>query len=149
INAHPRSGTFATVTGLLFPGGRFVSFYDGSGLTLDANLDPVAVNDSPTTLEDVAVTTAAVSNDSDPDAEDTFTVVGVTLPANGMAVNNGDGTIPYTPSANFNGTDSYTYTIRDTALNTATATVTVTVTAVNDAPSFTAGDPAALYGQNG
>src|SRR5439155_1494144 len=76
--------------------------------------------------------------------EDTFTVISVTQPANGAAVNNGNGTITYTPTANFNGTDSYTYTIRDTALNTATATVTVSVTPVNDAPAFTASNPATI-----
>src|SRR5204863_6269123 len=53
-NANPRTGTFATITGLLFTGGRFVPFYDSTGLTLDANLNPVAVSDTPTTLEDVA-----------------------------------------------------------------------------------------------
>ena len=44
-----------------------------------------------------------------------------------------DGTLNYTPDANFNGTDIITYTVTDGSL-TDTATVTVTVTAVNDAP---------------
>ena len=39
-----------------------------------------------------------------------LTVIGVGAAANGSAVNNGDGTITYTPAADFNGTDSYTAT---------------------------------------
>src|SRR5262249_40943438 len=42
----------------------------------------------------------------------------------------------YAPLDNFNGTDSFTYTVGDGHGGTATATVTVTVTPVNDAPRF-------------
>ncbi|SDE67791.1 tandem-95 repeat protein, partial [Ruegeria marina] len=40
----------------------------------------------------------------------------------------------YTPDADFNGTDSFTYTLSDGQGGSTTATVTVTVTPVNDAP---------------
>ena len=40
----------------------------------------------------------------------------------------------YTPDANFNGTDSFTYTANDGTADSNVATVTITVTAVNDAP---------------
>ena len=40
--------------------------------------------------------------------------------------NNGDGTLTYTPNANFHGTDSYTYTVTSGGV-TETATVNVTV----------------------
>ncbi len=42
-----------------------------------------------------------------------------------------DGTVTYTPNADFNGTDSYTYTVTSGGV-TETATVNVTVTAVAD-----------------
>ena len=51
-------------------------------------------------------------------------------------IDNGDGTITYTPPFDFVGTDAYTYTLRDSIGNEATATVTVTITPVNTAPTF-------------
>ena len=41
----------------------------------------------------------------------------------------------YTPSANFNGPDSFTYRANDGALNSNVATVSINVTPVNDAPN--------------
>jgi len=49
-----------------------------------------------------------------------------------------DSHITYTPAANYNGTDSFTYVISDGHGGTATGTVTVTITAVDDAPAATA-----------
>ena len=40
----------------------------------------------------------------------------------------------YTPAANYNGADSFTYTANDGTAASNVATVTITVTAVNDAP---------------
>src|SRR2546422_7412901 len=59
----------------------------------------------------------------------------VGTPAHGSAAMNPEGTITYTPALNYNGPDSFNYTISDGHGGTATATVDVTVTAVNDAPS--------------
>jgi hypothetical protein len=73
-----------------------------------------------------------LTNDSDPDG-DSLSIQSVTQPANGSATIVG-GQVQYSPDVNFNGSDSFTYTIVDTAGNTATATVNVTITAVNDAP---------------
>ena len=74
----------------------------------------------------------SLANDSDVDG-DILTIQSVTQGANGSVVDNGDGTVTYTPEPDWNGADSYTYTITDGVL-TDTASVTVTVTAVNDAP---------------
>ena len=43
--------------------------------------------------------------------------------------------LTYTPNQNYNGPDSFTYTIADSAGLTATGTVTITVTPVNDPPT--------------
>jgi VCBS repeat-containing protein len=100
------------------------------------NDDPVANPDSDTVAEDGSVTTNVVANDNAGPANEpqTLTVVVVTQGANGTVTNNNDGTITYTPDANFFGADSYTYTVADSDGATATATVTITVSEVNDAP---------------
>ncbi len=43
-------------------------------------------------------------------------------------------TVQYTPSADYNGSDSFTFTVTDSDGNTASGTVTITVDPVNDAP---------------
>ncbi|PWR01478.1 hypothetical protein DKT77_16740, partial [Meridianimarinicoccus roseus] len=94
---------------------------------------PVAVSDAFTTDEDVALTGASVAgNDSDPDG-DTLVYSVVSGVANGTLSLNGDGTFTYTPDADFNGTDGFTYQVSDGTL-TDTATVSLTVDPVNDAP---------------
>ena len=60
-----------------------------------------------------------------------------TQPANGAVSDNGDGTVTYTPDADFNGTDTFTYVASDGTATSNIATVTVTVTAVGDAPVAT------------
>lgn len=97
------------------------------------NRNPVAVADVATTAEDTAATVAVLANDSDPDG-DTLSVDEVTSPAHGTAVINADGTVRYTPAANFHGTDTFAYTIEDDEGGEASALVTVTVTPVNDPP---------------
>ena len=97
---------------------------------------PVAVNDSLTATEDTAVVYTAsqlLGNDSDADGN-ALTIASVTSGAGGTAVLNGDGTVTFTPNANFNGTADFTYTVTDGTVTSNTATVTVAVAAVNDAP---------------
>lgn len=102
------------------------------------NRVPVAVDDSATTDEDMAVTFAVLTNDSDPDG-DALSVASTSTPANGSVVIEADDQLTYTPDADFNGVDSFTYTVADALGITATGTVTVTVNPVND-------DPLALNG---
>lgn len=105
---------------------------------VDVNEPPVAVNDAYTTAEDTPLTIAApgvMVNDSDPDTGDTFTAALVTGPSNGTVTQNADGSLVYTPAANFSGTDSYTYRVRDAGgLDSNVATVTITITPVPDPP---------------
>ncbi|MCH2181060.1 MAG: S8 family serine peptidase [Mariniblastus sp.] len=101
-------------------------------ITSSTNNPPNAVNDSATVNEDNSVAIAVLSNDSDPDG-DALNLQSYGQPSNGTVSDNGS-VITYTPSANFNGTDSFNYTINDGNGNTDTATVFVTINAVNDSP---------------
>ncbi|MEW8465277.1 MAG: tandem-95 repeat protein, partial [gamma proteobacterium symbiont of Ctena orbiculata] len=98
---------------------------------------PIATDDAVGTNEDTPVTVDVLPNDSDPDG-DTLTVTAVTQGTNGtVTIDPVSGNPIYTPDADFNGTDTFTYTIDDGNGGTDTATVTVTVGAVNDAPIAT------------
>ncbi len=54
--------------------------------------------------------------------------------SHGTAVVNADGSWTYTPAANYNGPDSFTFKANDGSLDSNTATMNLTVSAVNDAP---------------
>ena len=57
----------------------------------------------------------------------------VSEPSNGTLTQDGKS-IVYSPNANYNGSDSFTYKANDGIDDSNTATVSITVTAVNDAP---------------
>lgn len=102
----------------------------------NVNEAPVAQNDTASGDEDTPITTGNVlSNDGDVD--DTLTAASITghsQGANGAVVDNNDGTFTYTPNLDFNGADSFTYTVSDGSLSS-TATVNLTVNAVDDGPA--------------
>jgi VCBS repeat-containing protein len=102
---------------------------------------PVAVNDAYSTNEDTPLTVTApgvLGNDTDSEGS-AITATLVTNGTGGSVVLNADGSFTYTPNADFNGTDTFTYSANDGTVPSAPATVTITVTAVNDPPVFTAG----------
>src|SRR5262249_11914186 len=72
-------------------------------------------------------------NDTDVEG-DALSAVLVSGPAHGTLALNADGSFTYTPAANYNGADSFTYKANDGALDSNVATVAITVNAVNDAP---------------
>ncbi len=103
------------------------------------NDPPVAVNDAYTTAEDTALTPPApgvLGNDTDPDGPSLTATLGA-LPAHGTVTLNANGSFSYTPAANYNGPDTFTYTANDGTTSSAPATVAITVTAVNDPPVVT------------
>ncbi|MBD1863356.1 MULTISPECIES: tandem-95 repeat protein [Trichocoleus] len=93
---------------------------------------PLAVNDSLTLDEDTTGSINVIANDTD--ADSTFSVLSFTQAGRGTVRNLGNGNFSYQPLTNFNGSDSFTYTVRDAAGATATATVSVGVNSINDAP---------------
>ncbi len=99
---------------------------------------PVTEDDDATVDEDGSVTVDVAFNDSDPDGDlNPASVSIVSGPSNGSATANGDGTITYTPSANWHGTDTITYQICDqTATPLCTeGTLTIEVTSIPDLPT--------------
>src|SRR5207237_1181897 len=74
-----------------------------------------------------------LANDTDIDSP-VLTAVKTSNPSHGTVVVNADGSFIYTPAANYNGPDSFTYRARDAAAGSAPTTVSLTVTPVNDAP---------------
>jgi hypothetical protein len=103
------------------------------------NQPPVASNDSGSVVEDGAVDIDVLGNDSDPE-NDPLDVTGVSNPPHGVALINGDKTIRYSPDANYNGSDNFSYTISDGNGGSDTANVSVTVSPVNDFPVATNDD---------
>ena len=102
---------------------------------ISVNDAPVANGQSQSLNEDTtkAITLTASDVDGDPL---TFTIV--TPPAHGTLT----GTMPnltYTPAANYNGADSFTFKVNDGSVDSNIATVSLTIIAVNDAPVAQAG----------
>jgi VCBS repeat-containing protein len=108
-------------------------------LTITAADDaPTAVADSYTVNEDsvlnVADAQGVLANDSNADGDGTVTVT--QAPTHGTLTLNADGSFAYTPSANFAGTDSFTYTLSD-GVNQSTAAATITIVDQADPPTAT------------
>ncbi len=134
-------GTFVYKPDADFFGTDFFTYRAGDGTQNSANVATVtitvtAVNDAPVANNDAAstavntpVTINVVANDSGGAANEgqTLTVTGVTQGSNGTVVNNNNGTVTYTPNANFTGEDTFTYTITDGGGLTSTGTVRVSV----------------------
>jgi VCBS repeat-containing protein len=139
------SGTFATANLPALGAGLAwgaVAYNSGSVvLSVVVNNPPTAVSDAYSTNEDTALIVApsgVLANDSDAEGY-SITAVKVSDPSHGAVTLNSNGSFTYTPEANYNGSDSFTYRAYDGTDYSSTVTVAITVNAVNDAPSFTKG----------
>ncbi|MCB1665062.1 MAG: tandem-95 repeat protein [Pseudomonadales bacterium] len=121
-----------------------VSVDDGHGGVAQQQVDititggndgPTANADSASVDEDQSITISVLANDTDPDANDVLTLQSVSTAQHGSVSIVGNDVL-YTPTANFAGSDSFTYVVTDTSGATSTATVDVTVNPVNDGPSI-------------
>ncbi|EKD78951.1 MAG: hypothetical protein ACD_41C00220G0001 [uncultured bacterium] len=123
-----------------------IKFWDDSGAAgsysaaanFQVNCAPTVADDSGAVNEDAVYSGDLSHVDGDGDAV-TYSIVSTT--SNGVTnlTNTSTGIFTYTPTANFNGSDSFTYRVNDGTVNSNTATFTITVNSVNDVPSFTKG----------
>jgi len=97
---------------------------------------PSAVDNAWSTQEDgtlVVVAPGVLGNDSDIEGTSLTAVLGSNV-SHGTLSLSSDGSFIYTPSADFNGADSFTYRANDGTDNSGIATVSLTVVGVNDPP---------------
>lgn len=113
---------------------------DGSTLSAPATVtvtvteQPQGVGDSYSTNEDTLLNIAApgvLGNDRFTGAASAAIV---TPASHGSLAFNADGSFSYTPSANYSGSDSFTYMFTVNGLESTVAAVELTVNPVNDAP---------------
>ena len=115
------------------------------GNTATVSITVAAVNDPPFANADAYSTPASttltinapgvLSNDGDIDGPSLSAVLGTTV-AHGSLTLNADGSIAYTPTAGYTGSDSFTYRASDGVAQSGLVTVGLTVTA--PAPVFSA-----------
>lgn len=111
---------------------------DVGTVTIHVNSAPTTVSDSYTVAEDgtleVLAATGVLANDSDPESDALTASLG-TPPAHGVITFRANGSFTYLPTANYHGSDTFTYKVSDGLQTTAVQTVSLTVTSVNDAPT--------------
>jgi len=116
----------------------------GENIWITENLSHTDANAAIVTKEDKAVDIDILSNDSDIDGtidSDSIRIVNgpehghIQFTADGSVYLDVNGHVVYTPDSNYNGADSFTYTVKDNdGIESSVATVKVNVTAVNDIP---------------
>ena len=110
---------------------------DGSSINLVVpNQAPTALGDAFSTAEDTELVMAPAQllfNDTDPD-NGTLSIIDVGNAVGGTVFVNLAGDVVFRPTAHFNGTASFDYTVDDGNRGMATATVTIAVASVNDGP---------------
>lgn len=98
---------------------------------------PDAIDDNANTSVDSPVTVPVLANDSDPDGDAiSVTAFDVSSAHGGSIAKNDDGTLTYTPSAGYTGSDVFNYTISDPSGKTDSAAVTVDVAAAPPPNAF-------------
>ncbi|HEX8294296.1 MAG TPA: Ig-like domain-containing protein [Pyrinomonadaceae bacterium] len=128
-------------------GVNFADTVDGNTTLVagSTHAQPIAVGDTYTTVANtvlevgvtpsgfpaVSASGSAFDNDSQPNntgGTDVSQYVSNTSPSNGTVTFNSDGTFSYLPNVGFVGSDSFTYTVRNSNANSMTDTATVNIT---------------------
>ena len=111
---------------------------DSITINVSANTPPTANPQTVSTAEDTPLPITLTGTDPETPGSLTFAIV--SGPSNGTLNPGTTGAAQtYTPAANYNGPDSFTFKVNDGTADSTPATVSITVNAVNDPPSFTKG----------
>jgi len=105
------------------------------------NYIPAATNDTATTLKNVPVNINVLANDTGLD-DGSLRVAVMAQSTNGTAIVKSNNTITYTPNTGFNGSDSFSYQVKDKDNDTAVATVSIAITCINCAIPIATNDTA-------
>jgi hypothetical protein len=97
------------------------------------NEAPVAVTDVYSVNQDTRLTGNVLANDFDPDG-DPLTIKMNIWPSHGSVTLNGDGSFAYTPTAGYNGADTFSYLLTDSRGATTIGMVNITVKYVAPQP---------------
>lgn len=138
-------------------------FSDGTGTTnadtksmtmrvVDYNAPPTTSGGTATTLEDQVLVGSLAARWVDGDsASNAITYYATGTPVGGtlISLNQNTGAYQFQPTANFNGTASFQFYVRDERSASNTSTITITVTAVNDAPLFAKGGDVTVLEDSG
>lgn len=144
--AVPGTGTGSVTSGGVLTGGiagtLTVTATSGtktgtSGTVTVSNVAPIVNNQSVSTNEDTSLPITLSGTDAN---GDTVTYSIISNPTHGTLseFNTSTGAVTYNPTANYNGTDFFTFRSDDGIANSNTGTISLTVNAVNDAPVLTA-----------
>jgi uncharacterized delta-60 repeat protein/fimbrial isopeptide formation D2 family protein len=121
---------------------EILAIYNAGGNGKCGATPPTAVDDGPYPIsEDSPLTVDApgvLANDTDLEG-DHLTAIKVSDPAHGSVTVNADGSFTYTPAADYNGTDSFTYKANDGTADSNAAIVIITIQPRPDAPMANAG----------
>ena len=139
-----KSGGFADSYGVYDLLGNFQKFVESDldylaaviALLGPINTAPSANTQSVTTDEDTAVDIALTGDDPDGDP---LTYKIMTQPTNG-SLTGAAPNVTYTPNPDYNGVDSFTFTVNDSAVDSEPATVSITINPVNDPPVVSTAD---------
>ena len=119
------------------------SVIDGNGGVTAANQSfslaavndaPVSANGSASTDEDVAIVGGALPGATDVEGDTVTYAQGATVAAHGSVTVYANGTFDYTPTADYNGSDSFSFVVDDGNGGTNEYTFDITIDPVNDAP---------------
>ena len=131
--ATPVENQFGTVTITVSADDGVKSSTEEFVLTVDAvNDNPIVADDTASTTEDSAVDIYVLANDSDVEGE-AMAVSAVGTPSHGSVTFN-ENYVTYTPEADYNGSDSFTYTVSDASGGSSSANVTVSISSAADVP---------------